>query len=247
MKLKTNKSALKKKKVEINWKNWINTIQNTDCVKGMPLIPDDTFDLIIADPPYGISKELNCKGQRLGTSAKLDFNFGEWDKFNKKWFEIGIHKTRGWMITFCAKKDVGYFINRLEQEGFIAIDVIVWQKPDPLPLNAKSRFLNAWESIVVGKKPGAIWNSNYEHNIIKFQAPKGKNRFHPTQKPLGLIKKLVELTTNKGDLILDPFMGSGTTAVACVELKRKYIGFELSKKYWKQSTDRVENLSKPLF
>jgi len=202
--------------------------------------------LIITDPPYGISRELNCKGQRLGTTAKLNFNFGEWDKLNNDWFDIALKKTRGWMMTFCAKKDIGFFINSLEKNGFIAVDVLVWQKPDPIPLNAKSRFLNAWEAIVIGKKPGAIWNSTYEHNIIKFQAPKGKNRFHPTQKPVELIKKLINLTTNAGDIVLDPFMGSGTTAVACIEANRNYIGFEISKEYWEQSMNRIKHLPKRL-
>jgi len=229
-----------------DWRNWINTIQNMDCVIGMQNIPDNSMNLIIADPPYGISKELNCKGQRLGTTAKLNFNFGAWDKLNNNWFEIALRKTKGWMITFCAKKDVGFFMGKLEQQGFVAVDVLVWQKPDPVPLNAKSRFLNAWEAVVIGKKPGSPWNSTYEHNIIKFQAPKGKSRFHPTQKPVGLIKKLIELTTKKNDLILDPFMGSGTTAIASIESKRKYIGFELSKEYWEQSIERIRQLPQTL-
>ena len=238
------KTRLKKNIVEKknDWKDWVNTIQNIDCLTGMHMIPDGSLDLVIADPPYGISKELNCKGQKLGTTAKLNFNFGEWDKLDKAWFEIAIKKTKGWMMTFCAKKDVGYFIERLESEGFIAVDVIVWQKPDPLPLNAKSRFLNAWEAVVVGKRSGATWNSNYEHNIIKMPAPKGKNRFHPTQKPVALIQRLIELSTNEGDLILDPFMGSGTAAVAAIQSKRNYIGFENSKEYWTKSQERINQL-----
>lgn len=225
----------------------LNQIICGDAVTELQKIPNESVDLIVTDPPYGISRELNCKGKRLGTTAKLNFNFGEWDTFNKDWFEIALTKTKGWMMTFCAKKDVGFFIDGLGKKGFIAIDVLVWQKPDPIPLNAKSRFLNAWEAIVIGKKPGAIWNSNYEHNIIKFQAPKGKSRIHPTQKPVELIKKLINLTTNDGDIVLDPFMGSGTTAVACLESKRNYIGFEISKEYWKQSLNRIENLPKKLF
>lgn len=225
----------------------LNQIICGDAVTELQKLPNESADLIVTDPPYGISRELNCKGQRLGTTAKLNFNFGEWDTFNKEWFEIALKKTKGWMMTFCAKKDVGFFIDGLEKNGFIAIDVLVWQKPDPIPLNAKSRFLNAWEAIVIGKKPGAAWNSNYEHNIIKFQAPKGKNRIHPTQKPVELIKKLIDLTTKEGDVVLDPFMGSGTTAVACLESKRSYIGFEISKEYWKQSLGRIENLPKKLF
>jgi site-specific DNA-methyltransferase (adenine-specific) len=240
----------KKKKVKIkeskkiDWNEWKNTIQKMDCLEGLNHIPDYSIDLVVTDPPYGISKELNCKGKRLGSTAKLDFNFGEWDTFSKEWFHLAVKKTRGWMMTFCAKKDVGFFIDTLEKDGFIAVDVLVWQKPDPIPLNAKSRFLNAWEAVVIGKRPGSTWNSSYEHNIIKCQAPKGKSRFHPTQKPVELIKKLISLASNEGDIVLDPFMGSGTTAVACIELKRNYIGFELSKEYHKLATKRIKDLPK---
>ncbi len=115
VKEKINKKGIPK---EVNWKEWMNTIQCMDCVPGMDLIPNESVDLVITDPPYGISKELNCKGKRLGTTAKLDFNFGEWDKFNIDWFEIAIKKTKGWMMTFCAKKDVGYF--------FIITDTIMY-------------------------------------------------------------------------------------------------------------------------
>lgn len=227
--------------------NWLNTIQCIDCLEGLKELPDNSIDLLIADPPYGISKKLNCKGKRLGTTAKLDFEFGEWDKFNEEWIGISIPKVKGWFISFCAKKDLGIYWNALEKDGFIAVDALAWQKPDPLPLNAKSRFLNAWEVAIIGKKPGSTWNSNYQHNILKFQAPKGKNRIHPTQKPLELIEKLIELTTNKDDLVVDPFMGSGTTAAACKILKRNYIGFEIDKEYCKKAIERVGTTPTTLF
>lgn len=227
-------------------KKWLNTIQCIDCREGLKKIQNNSIDLIIADPPYGISRELNCKNQRLGTTAKLNFDFGEWDKFDKEWFEIAIKKTKGWIITFCAKKDIGIYWNILEKNRFVAIDALAWLKPDPLPLNAKSKFLNAWEALVVGKKPGAYWGSRYFPNILKFQAPKGKDRIHPTQKPLGLIKKLIELTTKKGDIVLDPFMGSGTTAVACKQLGRNFIGFEISKEYCELAKKRLNRVNERL-
>jgi|SRR3990170_264839 len=227
-------------------KEWLNTIQCIDCIDGLKKIPDNSIDLIIADPPYGISRELNCKNQKLGTTAKLNFDFGEWDKFDKKWFEIAIKKTKGWIVTFCAKKDIGVYWDILEKNGFVAIDSIAWIKPDPLPLNAKSRFLNAWESIVVGKKSGAYWGSKYFPNILKFQAPKGRDRIHPTQKPLGLIEKLIELMTKKNDIVLDPFMGSGTTAVACKQLGRHFIGFEISKEFYELTKKRLNGISERL-
>ncbi len=225
---------------------WIDTIQCMDCIKGLKKLPERSVHLILADPPYGISRKLNCKGKRLGTTAKLDFEFGKWDKFNKKWIGVALKKTKGWFISFCAKKDIGIFWDFLEKNKFIAIDALVWQKPDPLPLNAKSRFLNAWEAIVVGKRPGAHWSSNYFHNILKYQAPKGRERIHPTQKPLKLIIKLIELTTHPGDIVVDPFMGSGTTAVACRLTNRHYIGFEIDKKYCKIAQKRVNSIGKPL-
>ena len=227
--------------------NLVNTIQNIDCIKGMKKIPKDSVDLILADPPYGISKDLNCKNQKLGTTAKINFNFGHWDKFNEEWFEIAIQKTKGWVISFCAKKDIGFYWNILEKNNFVAIDAIVWQKPDPIPLNGKTKFLNAWETAIIGKKAGGHFAGKCQHNILKYQAPKGKSRIHPTQKPIDLIKKLILLTTKKENLVLDPFMGSGTTAIACIATNRKYIGFEMNKKYHKQSLNRIKSTPIPLF
>jgi len=225
----------------------INQIICGDAVKELNKLPDNSVDLVLTDPPYGISKNLNCKNQRLGTTAKLNFNFGEWDKFNDEWLNLAIGKTKGWFISFCAKKDIGIFWDALEKNGFIAVDALVWQKPDPVPFNAKTRFLNAWEIAIIGKRPGATWNSTYQHNILKYQAPKNKTRIHPTQKPLELIKELVLLTTKKGDLVLDPFMGSGTTAVACKESGRNYLGFEIDKNYCELASNRVNGANNPLF
>lgn len=226
--------------------NWIDTIQCIDCIKGFEQIPNKSVDLIIADPPYGISRKLNCENQRLGRTAKLSFNFGKWDEFSKEWFETAIKKTKGWIITFCAKRDVGIFWDILEKDRFVAIDTLAWVKPDPLPLNAKSRFVNAWEALVVGKRSGAYWGSHYFTSVIRCQAPKGKDRIHPTQKPLGLIQELIRLTTKEGDLVLDPFIGSGTTATACKLLGRHFIGFEISKKYCRLSNAKIKNTAVPI-
>ena len=224
----------------------LNKIYCMDCMDGLKKLPDMSAHLLIADPPYGISRQLNCKGQRLGTTAKLNFDFGEWDELNMHWVGEALKKTKGWAIIFCAKKDIGKYWDILEKNKFIAIDALVWQKPDPVPLNGKSKFLNAWESAVIGKRNGSYWGGYCTHNIIKYQAPKGKNRIHPTQKPLGLIKELIKLTTKQNHTVLDPFMGSGTTAVACKLLGRKYIGFEINKDYCKSAEARLKNTEKSL-
>ena len=81
---------------------WINTIQCMDCVAGMNKFPDNSVDLIIADPPYAISRKLNTENKRLGTTAKLNFNFGKWDKFNYEWFEIAKQKNKS--FRYCIEK-----------------------------------------------------------------------------------------------------------------------------------------------
>jgi site-specific DNA-methyltransferase (adenine-specific) len=228
-------------------KKWVDTIQCINCIQGIEQLPDNSVNLVLTDPPYGISRELNCKNKRLGTTAKLDFNFGAWDILDMKWVNLVLPKVSDWFITFCAKRDIGAIWGMLEKNKFVAIDALVWQKPDPLPLNAKSRFVNSWEALVCGKRPGGYWAGKYEHNIFKFQAPKGKSRIHKTQKPLGLIKHIIGLTTRKGHLVLDPFMGSGTTAIACKELKRHFIGFEISEIYCKEAEKRLVNTQDTLF
>jgi DNA modification methylase len=224
----------------------INKIHCIDCMEGFKKIPNQSVDLLLTDPPYGISRELNCKGKRLGTTAKLDFNFGDWDKLNTHWVEEALQKTKGWAIIFCAKKDIGKYWELLENKGFIAIDALVWQKPDPIPLNGKSKFLNAWETAIIGKRNGAHWDGYCTHNIIKCQAPKGKERIHPTQKPLKLFQELIKLTTKENQLVLDPFMGSGTTAVAAKLLGRNFVGFEIDQTYCKLANERLKNTEKSL-
>jgi len=229
-----------------NTEKLINKIHNLDCIKGLKKLPENSIDLLIADPPYGISQTLNCKGQRLGTTAKLDFDFGDWDVLDYEWCIEALTKTKGWCVIFCAKRDIGKYWEILEKMKFVAIDAMVWQKPDPVPLNGKTKFLNAWETAVIGKKNGGQFNGYCTHNILKYQAPKGKSRIHPTQKPVGLIQEIIELTTNEGDIVLDPFMGSGTTAVASKLSNRNYIGFEIDSKYCKQARSRVKNTEKSL-
>lgn len=225
----------------------LDVIYNEDGISGIDRIPDKCIDLLLTDPPYGISQQLNCKGQKLGRTAKLDFDFGSWDKnMDISWADKALSKVKGWAIIFCAKQDISRYWKIFEINNFKAIDVLVWQKPDPLPLNAKSKMLNAWESAIIGKREGAFFGGYCTHNIFKFQAPKGRNRVHPTQKPLELIKRLIELTTQKNDIILDMFIGSGTTAIAAKQMGRRYIGFETDKQYYKIANDIVNTQMKEI-
>ncbi|HLC57512.1 MAG TPA: site-specific DNA-methyltransferase, partial [Candidatus Nanoarchaeia archaeon] len=160
------------------------------------------------------------------------------------WVGEALKKTKGWAVIFCAKRDIGRYWELLEKEGFIGIDALVWQKPDPVPLNGKSKFLNAWESAIIGKRNSAFWGGYCTHNIIKCQAPKGKDRIHPTQKPLKLIQELIRLTTKENDIVLDPFMGSGTLPVVAKMHGRKFIGIDNNEEFVDLSNKRLALASK---
>ena len=120
-----------------------------------------------------------------------------------------------------------------------------------MPRNRDRRYVPAMEIMVWFVKPKGKWTFNRQNDVYEtglFQYPSesggGFNRIHPTQKPVKLIKQLISIHSNQGDLILDPFMGSGTTAVAANELDRNYIGFEIDSNYFEKSLNRINGIIK---
>jgi DNA modification methylase len=128
--------------------------------------------------------------------------------------------------------------------GILFKNVIVWHKTNPVPSFRKRNFLNSCEFVVVGSKgESKIPNFLYQKHMHNFfetsnSAHYGKT-IHPTEKPVNLISWLIKVGSNKDDTILDSFMGSGTTAVACKQLSRRYIGFEISKEYCEVAERRL--------
>ena len=103
-------------------------------------------------------------------------------------------------------------------------------------------WLSGIENIIFARNPNATFNSKYEHPVLKYPIRKGFLGRHPTEKPVALFEKLVEISSNEGDRVLDPLMGSGTTALACKKLNRRYIGFEINPDYVKMANSRLNNL-----
>ena len=122
----------------------------------------------------------------------------------------------------------------MEKHKFKQIRFIEWIKTNPQPLNSKTNYLTNCREIALlgikGSKP--TFNSSYDNAIYKYPIQSGKNRFHPTQKSLQLFEELIKKHSNEGDLILDTFLGSGTTAVACKNTNRLFKGCEISKEYY---------------
>ena len=219
-----------------------------DGIAGAQLIHDYSIDLLLTDPPYGISKEYTCERQvprRLRKNG-TDFimpkgNFGEWDApiSPGEWTEQILPKVRGWFVTFCAQAQIGEYCKILEQHKFVAVGTLVWQKTNPVPFNHKYKPINAWEAIVIGKRPGTKFNGHVVHNVFVCKSPSPQQRIHTTQKPLPLIKEFIELFSDKGDFVYDPFAGSATTLIAAMEMRRKVIAYEKDRAIYESACGRI--------
>ncbi len=207
------------------------------------------LDAVITDPPYGVSRKHQLGYSNMGRSG---MNYGEWDyNFDqKKWIrEVSdLVKPGGTIIIFNDWKNLGTISEQLEKCGFIIKDIIRWIKKNPMPRNVDRRYVNDCEFAVWAVKEGKPWTFNkpkdvgyLKPEIITGVVPGGKKRLHPTQKHMEVIERLIEIHTNENDLIYDPFMGSGTTAVACKNKNRNVIGSEIDEKYYKISMERIND------
>lgn len=204
-------------------------------------------DSIITDPPYNISKANNLATLR----NRMGVDFGDWDKkFDvASWINdySKILSDNGSIIVFCSYLYLSKICNAFSKNDIDVKDVIVWKKANPMPRNTERRYVQDMEFAVWGVKHGAKWTFNKPKNVpylrSLFETPTvlGKERVnHPTQKSLKLFLQIISIHTNKGDLIIDPFMGSGTTGVACKKLNRNFIGIELEKKYFDIAVKRIK-------
>jgi site-specific DNA-methyltransferase (adenine-specific) len=143
-------------------------------------------------------------------------------------------KKGGTLIIFFDLWKITELKYLLEKYKFKQIRFIEWIKTNPQPLNSKVNYLtNCREIALIGVKDGKpTFNSSYDNGIYRFPLQGGKNRFHPTQKSLVLFEELIKKHSNENDTILDTFLGSGTTAIACKNTKRNFKGCEISKEYY---------------
>lgn len=228
-------------------------IYNADAYKQVIAFKNQQIlvDHIITDPPYNISAKNNFKTMKSAHRQGVDF--GTWDKNFDLYSWIGeyesILKPGGTFIIFTSYRFISYVIDTLENNNLIVKDVIKWIKTNPMPRNINRRYVQDTEFAVWAVKKGEKWVFNKPADVsylrAEFHTPvvSGKERTpHPTQKSLRLLEKLVFIHTNKNDIILDPFMGSGTTGVAALNLKRKFVGIELDKEYYNIAENRLSEV-----
>lgn len=227
------------------------TLLQGDCLELMKQVPDKSVDLILIDPPYEISRPTNFQsGEETGRDTdrfRISMDFGEWDK-NFSGLETVVKegyrvlKPGGTMICFYDLWKIETLKKLYDNNKFKQVRFIEWLKTNPVPINSKINYLtNAREvavSAIKGSKP--TFNSSYDNGLYSYPICAGKERtIHPTQKPLSLITDLVLKHSNEGDLVLDCFMGSGTTGEACKNTNREFIGMELDEKYYKIACERL--------
>lgn len=205
------------------------------------------FDAIITDPPYRISKKNNFNTMH----NRRGINFGLWDKnFNvSSWIPkyVKLLSANGSIIAFCSYRYMSEIIKSFEDSGLVFKDILIWQKSNPMPRNVNRRYVQDMEFALWAVNEKAKWAFNkpsgvpYLRSLFTFPVVSGNEKTgHPTQKSLALMEKIIEIHTNPGDIVLDPFMGSGTTGIACLKLKRRFLGIEISKTFFKIAKKRFK-------
>lgn len=224
-------------------------IAKGDCLQKLEGVTDNSVDLIVTDPPYNISKD-----NRLKSMGRSGIDFGEWDHDADltSWIKEGarVLKPGGGMVIFNSWLNLRSIANACEDNGLTVKDVLRWEKNNPMPRNRDRRYIVDYEFALWVVKKGK-WTFNrqdekYQRPKFVYPVPNGKKRVHPTQKPVELMEELIKIHSNENDIVLDPFMGSGSTGVAALNLGRKFIGIELDDKYFDIAKSRLEETKRRL-
>lgn len=224
-------------------------LYNDDCLNVLKNLPDKSIDLIATDPPYLISATngggtIN-KVKKLNESLKdlttVDITKGyDIEQFGSEFIrvmkEINIY-------VWCDKAQIPDYFDFYVKQHKCKFDIICWHKPNALPTYS-NKYLSDTEYLLYFRKgKGKCFPKSYEDAKTYYIAPinhQDKKVFgHPTIKPLDITEKIIRNSSEIGQTILDPFMGSGTTGVACINTNRKFIGVELDENYFKIAQERI--------
>ena len=218
-----------------------------DCIQLIDNILDESIDLILTDIPYNISQENNFQTMK-DREGRNGIDFGKWDyDFDVSCLAIFQSKLRkgGSLFLFheyMQYADICNTLSKLELK-----DRIIWEKTNAMIRNSERRYIANAEIASWYTKPGDTWVFNrqyspYDGSVYRYPSESGGgfDRYHPCQKPQALLEDIIKRHSNKGDTILDPFMGSGSTGVAAYNLDRNFIGIEIDNDYYSIAQQRLE-------
>ena len=215
----------------------INLMQG-DCLERMQEIPDGSIDMILADPPYGMGFQSNrSKSGPRHQKIKQD------DAINYRWLSDAyrVLKTGGGIASFCDWKTSCRWADHIQDAGFNINSQVVWNRLHHGMGDLKGAFAPMHDIIWYASKGRRIFANGRPKSVIEVKRPSpSEDNGHPTCKPVPLMEALINsISDESGGVILDPFMGSGTTGVACVNTGRNFIGIELDEKYFDIAKGRI--------
>lgn len=215
----------------------INKIHLGDCFELIKQIPDKSIDLVLTDPPYlqdshGGGGAFGCRMRSYHKgvdSLGMGFN-------NVILAEIVRVCKKLNLYIFCSKNQILQILTFFQNYKY---DILTYHKSNPTP-TCNNKYLSDTEYIIYARESGVPLYGNYQTKKKWFIQENGKSEFdHPTVKPLNIIETLINNSTLQGNLVLDTFISSGTTAVACKNLKRNFIGIEIDPKYCEIARQRL--------
>ena len=233
-------------------------IVNGDCISVLKEIPSSSIDCIITDPPYNLGLFMHNRNTNMGKMRENHFAYKGWDDMEyNEWLSnmrgfltecARILKPRGTFISFMAIIKVESFIQLATECGLYYKTTGIWHKKNPMPRNMKLQFVNSTECWIymVNKGTSGTFHNNGKvvHDFLESglcPSSEKKHGKHPTQKPLSILNTLISTVTNPGDIVLDPFMGSGSTCVSSAINDRHFIGIELSEEYFRIAEERLKD------
>lgn len=250
----------------------LNTILDGDCIEMMNSLPESSIDLIFADPPYNLQlkgdlhRPDNSKVDAVDDEWDQFSSFAAYDKFTREWLKAArrLLKPNGAIWVIGSYHNIFRMGAELQNQGFWILNDVVWRKSNPMPNFRGKRFTNAHETMIwASKEEGGKYTFNYEalkslnegiqmrsdwvlpictgHERLKDE---NGDKAHPTQKPESLLHRVLVGSTNPGDVVLDPFFGTGTTGAVAKMLGRDFIGIEREEAYRKVATKRLANVRK---
>lgn len=225
-----------------------------DCLELLKKVPDHSIDLIATDPPYLISATND--GGTINNVKKLNKSLADLKTVDiTKGYDIGLFGEEFIRVMkeiniyfWCNKVQIPEYFNFYVNKHKCKFDILCWHKTNALPTYS-NKYLSDTEYLLYFRKgSGKCFPESYEDAKTFYIAPinhKDKKEFgHPTIKPLDITEKIIRNSTREGQLVLDPFMGSGTTGVAALNNNRNFIGIELDEGYFNIAKERIENLNK---
>ncbi len=239
-----------------------------DCIERLASLPADTFDLVFADPPYNLQLEssLTRPDQSMVDAVDDDWDkfasFSDYDGFTRRWLAAvkRVMKRNGTLFVIGSYHNIFRVGATLQDEGFWILNDIVWRKANPMPNFRGRRFTNAHETLIWASRSPDAKSYTFNYEAMKaanddcqmrsdwfFPICTGTERLkddagrkvHPTQKPEALIARILLAASKPGDLVLDPFLGSGTTAAVAKRLRRRFVGIERDPVYARAAIERV--------